>query len=202
MKTWLRQFSLTSALGRSTLLDVITRLRRSATYRTGAGFLARLVVGLVGKGTVGGKRLGRDFLGGTILSAEGRPPPAKRRTHIVPPRKRAWACVRNLRPTDRPSDDLPAISSPSGRDIVPSGKPPASVISSGPGKYSVLSGKPCRPTWEGTSSCWGRHIVSSGKLYRPVGENLSSCSGIKLPFLLQKRIFPWQDRQVPCICLC
>ena len=63
------------------------------------------------------------------------------------------------------------------------------VVSSGPGKYTVLSGKLYRLTGELTPSSPGSHIVSGGNTYRLIGENLSSYPGKSQIFYLQIYFF-------------
>ena len=68
----------------------------------------------------------------------------------------------------------------------PPGNLGALPLSSCPGTYTVLAGKPCRPAWELMSSCVGRYIVSPRKVYRPVRENVSSSPGNRVAVFAAK----------------
>jgi len=80
----------------------------------------------------------------------------------------------------------PVISSPWEGISSPPGNLGALPLSSCPGTYTVLAGKPCRPAWELMSSCVGRYIVSPGKVYRPVRENVSSSPGNRVAIFAAK----------------
>jgi hypothetical protein len=67
-------------------------------------------------------------------------------------------------------------------------------LSSCPGTYTVLTGKPCRPAWELMSSFVGRHIVSPGKVYRPARENVSSSPGNRVAVFAAKVRFSHNNR--------
>jgi hypothetical protein len=68
----------------------------------------------------------------------------------------------------------------------PPGNLGALPLSSYPGTYTVLIGKPYCPAWELMSSCIGRYIVSPGKVYRPVQENVSSSPGNRVAVFAAK----------------
>jgi hypothetical protein len=81
----------------------------------------------------------------------------------------------------------------------PPGNLGALLLSSCPGTYTVLTGKPYRPAWEPMSSCVGRYIVSPGKVYRPVRENVSSSPGNRVDVFAAKVRFShdnWGKRPV------
>jgi hypothetical protein len=71
----------------------------------------------------------------------------------------------------------------------PQGNLGALPLSSCPGTYTVLPGKPCRPAWEGISSRLGRYIVPPGKVYRPVRESVSSSPGNRIAVFAAKARF-------------
>src|SRR5215203_2797269 len=84
----------------------------------------------------------------------------------------------------------------------PLGEISGHVISSCPGKYTVLSGKPYRLTGELIPSAPGSYIVPYEKRYRLVGENLSSYLGKYMRFFLHIYLFCTRLNRTLCTCLC